>query len=447
MKLNDNHKENLYRGKERLAVWGVGYIGFSNMLYYGKEAVHTVGIDVNPNIYKDIMGKEKLRNFEYWVGFDYSYLLEQNIIELTCDYNLIDYSSIAAHLICVPTEKNEQPYNEALYDVIDKICDKESKVNGKDYFAILIESTMIPGTAKQIEEYILKKEINKKFVFGVAPRRDWFLSSDKNLKNLHRVYGGNSEKSSLFWKDVLSIVCDNLVQASDYQHSEITKSIENAFRHMDITLANQLSSAFPNLDMREVLHLAATKWNVNEYFPSFGTGGYCIPLSSKYLLSTENSDVLTLLRDTVTFDENRPHEICKLIEKYNVKRVGILGVSYKEDIKVDKHSAVVSMIEYFDKHNIDVKIHDPYYSKDELKEKYGAEYFDCYDLLNYDDFEAIIMFTAHKEYQLICFNELKQHIKKCKLILDNTAKWATYEKELPKQTKYSLVGSKGWKTI
>ena len=71
-------------------------------------------------------------------------------------------------------------------------------------------------------------------------------------------------------KDVLSIVCKKLHAASTYKVSEMVKSIENAYRHMDITLANQLSLAFPKDNIREVLKLVGTKWNVEAFHPELG---------------------------------------------------------------------------------------------------------------------------------------------------------------------------------
>ena len=53
--------------------------------------------------------------------------------------------------------------------------------------------------------------------------------------------------------------------ASSYKVSEMVKSVENAYRHMDITLANQLSLAFPKDNIREVLKLVGTKWNVETF--------------------------------------------------------------------------------------------------------------------------------------------------------------------------------------
>ena len=52
----------------------------------------------------------------------------------------------------------------------------------------------------------------------------------------------------------------------------MVKSVENAYRHMDITLANQLSLAFPGDNIREVLKLVGTKWNLETFHPGIGAG-------------------------------------------------------------------------------------------------------------------------------------------------------------------------------
>ena len=89
-------------------------------------------------------------------------------------------------------------------------------------------------------------------MLSIAPRRDWFIEGGKNLENLDRVYGSTDKQSTKVTKDVLSIVCKKLHVASSYRVSEMVKSVENAYRHMDITLANQLSLAFPKDNIREV---------------------------------------------------------------------------------------------------------------------------------------------------------------------------------------------------
>ena len=106
----------------------------------------------------------------------------------------------------------------------------------------------------------------------------------------------------------------------------MVKSVENAYRHMDITLANQLSVAFPNDNIREVLKLVGTKWNVETFHPGIGSGGYCIPLSSRYVLSqVRDKKKLTLLRETVKTDDNMSLTISNSIVKKKLKKLVFLG--------------------------------------------------------------------------------------------------------------------------
>ena len=92
---------------------------------------------------------------------------------------------------------------------------------------------------------------------------------------------------------------------------------------MDITLANQLSLAFPKENIREVLKLVGTKWNVEAFHPGIGAGGYCIPLSSRYILSqVKDANKLSLLRETVKTDDGMSKLIANSIAKKGLKKLG-----------------------------------------------------------------------------------------------------------------------------
>ena len=132
----------------------------------------------------------------------------------------------------------------------------------------------------------------------------------------------------------------------------MVKSIENAYRHMEITLANQLSLAYPRESMREVLKLVGTKWNIGTYFPGFGTGGYCIPLSSQYVLREVKDKKLTLLRETIKTDKNINIKIANSIAKKRFKNVGVLGLSYKGNLKVSTLSPTIPFIKHIKKKEI-----------------------------------------------------------------------------------------------
>ncbi len=428
--------------KGTVCVWGIGYIGLSNMIYYSREGIKTIGIDIDENRINEI-NQGKIRDgFEYWIGFDYRYLLYNRIMKCEQDYKKLIGEKLMAHLICVPTEKDGEPWEEALKDVIEKICEIESYSSNEEY-VVIIESTMVPGTAEKIENTFANKLKDKELLFAVAPRRDWFLSSEKNLENLPRVYGGNNEKAEKKVQKILGIVCKNLVKADDYRQAEMTKSVENAIRHIGVVLANQLSDCFPEMDIRKVLELAATKWNIPKYTPSFGTGGYCIPLSSKYLLSADAKRELSLLEKAVEADLQRPRQIANLILKSNIKSVAILGICYKEDICVTKNSASLEIIKIIGNHGVKVYVDDPYFTIEEVEKMVEVP---CLKWKSEETTEGMILFTAHREYRLFSVQEIVQRLKGKKIVWDNTGLWTKYCPQFEKEKiTYKLVGSKGWK--
>ena len=242
-------------------------------------------------------------------------------------------------------------------------------------------------------------------------------------------------------KSILSIVCKKLHEASSHKVSEMVKSIENAYRHMEITLANQLSLAYPNENMREVLKLVGTKWNIGTYYPGFGTGGYCIPLSSKYVLeNVKNPKKLTLLRETIKTDNKINLLIARSIVKRRLKKVGILGLSYKGNLKVSVLSPVIPFVKELLKNKIKVRLYDPFYSAKEIKKILGINTFKFpKDLKNFD---AIIVTTNHTKFNFSS-KEIKKYFKNTKYNLDANGIWKKYYSILNGKN-YHISGDKRW---
>jgi nucleotide sugar dehydrogenase len=276
----------------------------------------------------------------------------------------------------------------------------------------------------------------------VAPRRDWFVSPEKSLKKLPRVFGGTTKETTELMRSVLSIVCESLVPAPDHRHAEMVKSIENAYRHMEITLANQLSNAYPDVNMTEVLRLVGTKWNIGTYHPSFGTGGYCIPLSSKYvLMGAKNPDAVTILKETIKADERQPEIVAESLKARGIGKVGILGLAYKGDIKVSILSPTLRIAKRLRELGVDVKVNDPYYTREEIKKIAGTESFDFPDGM--DEFEALLIVADHQHYRFTSHGDILKHLRKCKLILDNTDVWKDIDFS-GSGVEYHVAGDSGW---
>ena len=436
-----NYKKLLKSKKFKIAVWGTGYIGLSTMVYFSKKKINCIGYDIDSKKVKKInSGILPLSDLKDWFGFDIKSLVEKKFLKATSNYKDLLLDNCLVHFIAVPTERDGKPFFNPLLTVLKNISRiKKHKIINPPI--IIVESTLAPQVSdKKIIPFLEKNKftIGKDILFSVAPRRDWFIEGVKNLENLDRVYGSTDQKSAKATKDILSIVCKKLHAASSYKVSEMVKSVENAYRHMDITLANQLSLAFPKDNIREVLKLVGTKWNLETYHPGIGTGGYCIPLSSRYILSqVKNLNKLSLLRETIKTDDQMSSVIAKSIKKRKLKKIGVLGLSYKGDLKVSVMSKVIPLIQSLKKNKLNVKLFDPYFTQKEIKKSAGVETFKFPNDLS--KFDCIIITVDHKQFK-IPFLKLKKYLKNCKLIIDHDGAWKNFNFK----NKYHLTGDSGW---
>jgi len=436
-------KEQLKASVKKIGIWGLGYIGYSSMAHFARNGVKCIGTDVLKEKVDAVnSGVPPVPNMEYWLGFDVKPLVQAGLMRATLDWRELISEEVPVQLVCIPTEKGAEPYDGILIDVVEKLCHfKNVKMERPPL--VIIESTITPDRVEKVIAPIMERNglrIGKDILLGVAPRRDWFVSPEKTLKTLPRVVGGTTPETTDLMAEVLSIVCDTILKATDHRHAALVKSIENAYRHLDIALANQLSLAYPDVNMREVLRLVGTKWNVGTYHPSFGTGGYCIPLAPRYvLMGATNPDALTLLKEAVEFDSDMPLRVVESLVKRGAKKVGILGLAYKGDLKVNILSPTLKIVRGLKERGISVKVHDPYYTEEEIRRIAGTETFDYPKGL--EEFDTILIVADHMCYKSTPVNEIVSNLKNCRLILDNVGIWKDIKFE---NIAYYQAGERGW---
>lgn len=429
--------EQLQRGSGVIGVWGVGYIGFSTLVYFATAGVSGVGYDISRARVNQVnRGEVDIPGLERWLNVPIKNLISNELIKATHSVNELFESQVLVHFICIPTEKNGKPWFGPLGEVIRELARKMKKPPSLSRPLIVIESTLSPGASDQI---VLKTmadnglELGRDFLLAVAPRRDWFSDQAMTLKNIDRVFGAADVESARQTRSVLSLVCDKLHQASSYRAAEMVKSVENAYRHMDITLANQLTMAYPEVNMREVLRLVGTKWNASTFYPSFGTGGYCIPISSRYVVEgSPRSEVLTLLHETIKTDSQMPQLVARSILKHQVQSVGILGLSYKGNLKVHQQSPTIKISRTLKKAGVRVRVNDPYFSPGEIRSLTGCGTFSFPEEV--DRFEALVLVAAHAVYQTPRVRALLEKGDRCRVIYDNVGAW----KNLTYFNKYGI---------
>ena len=431
--------------KELIAVWGVGHIGMTTLISLANSGYKGIAIDVNNKVVNRLnSGNDLLAMLDEY----YCEANELGIknIEIVA-YNLDDIqnleNAIGIHFVCVPTELNGFPMMDTVKDTILKICDFEKEKENQNV-TVVVESTLTPGTAKELHELLVENLSEKKIRFVVAPRRDWF-EKNYRLCDIVRIYGADSVSTADYIEPILKITTPTLKRASHYTVSEIVKPVENAFRHLDIMLAQQLASSYNSIDIREVLELAGTKWNVNTYFPSIGIGGYCIPISSKYILEgnkTENH--LSLLQEVVSFEDEYLGLLCDLFISLGLKKIGILGVSYRSDVLIMKGSHLTRIVNKLNELNIEVLLADPLFEDSDIEAFFKTKSFNINYMKQYE-FDGIVVNNWHQPYDTIFTEDMLKNLFQCKILFDNIGNLEQYAKK-NKLTNYRLIGRASWKS-
>ena len=377
------------------------------------------------------------------MGFDTKPLAETGKISATENWKELINEDVSVHLITIPTEKDGKPYHDILKDVIVKLS-RFKDVKTEHPPLVIVESTLTPTVADNIVLPLFNKnglDVGKDILFGVAPRRDWFTSPDKGLKTLPRVVGGTTKETTQLMADVLGIICDQIIKAPDHKHAAIVKSIENAYRQLEITFANQLSAAYPDMDITTVLKMVGTKWNIGTYHPSFGTGGYCIPLAPQYVLEgAKHPEKLTLIKDSLKTDFAQPEEVVKSLIKRKAKKVAVLGIAYTGDLKVHVLSPSIPIIKSLKEKGIDVKVNDPYYHAEEIKKITGCESIIFPEGLH--DRDTIIIVSPHMKYKYTDYQKIIKSLTNTVLILDNMGVWN--DMKFPESIEYYEAGDAHW---
>jgi len=111
-------RKKLLDGERKIAVWGTGYIGFSTMANFAVNGVSCLGTDIVQSVVDKInAGVIPILNMEYWLGFPIEPLVRTGMIRTTSDWRDLISEEMAVHMIAVPTEKGDEPWDQPLIDV------------------------------------------------------------------------------------------------------------------------------------------------------------------------------------------------------------------------------------------------------------------------------------------------------------------------------------------
>lgn len=390
-------------------VIGLGYIGLPTALMLASHGVEVVGTDYNKELVETLKAGHTTFKEE---GLDELFQDALNAgIKFSIEYQITD-----TYIVSVPT-----PYDkfskkvDACYVVAAVKSVLEVAPKGA---IVVVESTISPGT---MERFVRPAVEKAGFVIGEdihlvhAPERIIPGNMVYELLHNNRTIGADEKAVGEKIKELYSSFCQGEIVVTDIKTAEMTKVVENTFRAVNIAFANELARIcrHDNMDVYEIIRICNMHPRVNILQPGPGVGGHCISVDPWFLVGDYPSLAKVIDESMKTNDSqpdfvlNRIYEIMKENGMTDVKRVGLYGLTYKENVDDMRESPTLQLLESQERHlATGLKVYDPFITKDVV----ANQYHDLDAFLN--DVDMVVIMVKH--------NEIKENVDKLngKVILD-----------------------------
>lgn len=354
-------------------VIGLGYIGLPTALMMASHGVEVIGTDYNKELVATLnAGKTTFKE----KGLDE---LFQNAlaagVKFTTEYQVTD-----TYIVSVPTpydkfsKKVDACYVvEAVKDVM-RVCPKGATV--------VVESTVSPGTIDKYVRPVIEAngfKIGEDINLVHAPERIIPGNMVYELLHNNRTIGADDKAIGEKVKKLYSSFCQGEIVVTDIRTAEMTKVVENTFRAVNIAFANELAKIcrHDNMDVYEIIKICNMHPRVNILQPGPGVGGHCISVDPWFLVGDYPSLAKVIDESMKTNDGmpdfvlNRIYEIMKEKGMVDVSRVGLYGLTYKENVDDMRESQTLQLLESQERHlATGLKVYDPFITKDVVKNQY-----------------------------------------------------------------------------
>ena len=355
----------------RIGVIGLGYVGLPLAVEKALAGYDVTGFDVQ---------QEKVNKVNQGINYigdvvagDLQKLAKERKLKATTDYGFIKDMDFIA--ICVPTPLNAHKEPDLSYVI------KSSEEIGKyltPYTVVVLESTTYPGTTEEIVLPILEEKSGLKcgedFYLGFSPERVDPGNLIYKTKNTPKVVGGvGKDATEVIASMYRHVLQGDVMEVSSPRVAEMSKLLENTYRHVNIALANEMAIICHKMGINvwEVIEAAKTKpYGFQAFYPGPGVGGHCIPLDPYYLVwkAKEFGHTAKLIEASGEINDYMPEYVVQraadILNKdkkpLNGSKILVLGVAYKQDIDDYRESPAVKVMSELRRKGAEVSFYDPY---------------------------------------------------------------------------------------
>ena len=220
------------------------------------------------------------------------------------------------------------------------------------------------------------------------------------LANNNRTIGADEREVGEKIKELYASFCNGEIVVTDIKTAEMTKVVENTYRAVNIAFANELAKIcrHDNMDVYEIIRICNLHPRVNILQPGPGVGGHCISVDPWFLVGDYPSLAKVIDESMKTNDGmpdfvlNRIYEIMKENDITDINRVGLYGLTYKENVDDVRESPTLQLLESQKRHLASgLKAYDPFIKK----EMVDNQYFNIDEFLN--GIDLVVIMVKHNE--------------------------------------------------
>ena len=397
----------LKKREKKISVIGLGYVGLPLALEFARD-FDVIGFDINEGRIQMMQNSEDPSEELDSSAFD------NKRIAFTADPEKLKEAHF--HIVAVPTPVSESkvPNLRALRSASETVG---SVLKKGDY--VIFESTVYPGCTEEDCLPILEEKSGlkhgKDFKIGYSPERINPGDKERTIEKILKIVSGcDAESLREISKTYGAIIKAGIYEAPSIKVAEAAKVIENTQRDLNISFVNELSIIFDmmDIDTKEVLEAAGTKWNFLKFSPGL-VGGHCIGVDPYYLTHKAKQmgyDPQVILSGR-RINDGMPGFIAKRLTQMLIQKgknpsqtkVLIMGITFKENVADIRNSKVADLAREIMKYSINVHMTDPYASPNEVAKEYNLTLVDKIS----EDYDAVIVAVNHNEYKSLALSYFK----------------------------------------
>jgi len=343
-------------GAPKIVVIGLGYIGLPTAAMFALHGSDVLGVDIDP----EILGALRSGNVP---------VREKDLTAIVRDALTTGRLRVSNRaekadyfVLCVQTPAKGRSAD--LHAV--RAGAKTVAPYVKKGSTVIVESTVPPGTTDLVVKPILETSglrAGKDFHLAYCPERVMPGNIVREIVENDRIIGGITKQAAAKAREIYASFVRGNILLTDLTTAEFVKLAENAFRDVNIALANELADLAEahGIDIWEAIDLANRHPRVNLLRPGPGVGGHCIAVDPWFLLAPQvDARMITAAR---AVNDGRPEQVARrtlrLLKGIKHPKVAAFGVAYKGNADDVRDSPAIRVIEILRKAGANVAAYDP----------------------------------------------------------------------------------------